>query len=177
MQFFALISLANQPKQPVVNTSKNKLDSHDAETWIGKMSAKLKERLPNQNTRLELLRIAYEEAKRAGLEPGLVLAIADSVSNLHKEKVSGNGAIGYMQIMPAWLKLMENPNQNLRQTRINFRYGCSIMRMYLDTEEGDLFLALNRYEQATLHGPGSDIDKVLPQFPRQVLKAWNKYRT
>jgi soluble lytic murein transglycosylase-like protein len=85
------------------------------------------------------------EAKRAGLDPQLVLGVIDIESRFRKYAVSRAGARGYMQVMPFWTGLIGTRQHNLFSLRTNLRYGCVILRHYLDIEHGDLFLALGRY--------------------------------
>jgi len=55
------------------------------------------------------------------------------------------GARGYMQVMPFWVKLIGERHHNLFHLRTNLRYGCMILRHYLDIEKGNLYRALGRY--------------------------------
>ena len=85
------------------------------------------------------------EAARAGLDPQLVLGLIQQESNFRKYAVSSAGARGYMQVMPFWMSQIGNPEHDLFTLRTNLRYGCTILRYYLDVENGDLFRALGRY--------------------------------
>ena len=87
----------------------------------------------------------HYEAARAGLDPQLVLGVIQHESNFRKYAVSSADARGYMQVMPFWTKLIGAPEHNLFHLRTNLRYGCVILRYYLDTENGDLYRALGRY--------------------------------
>jgi soluble lytic murein transglycosylase-like protein len=94
---------------------------------------------------LDFLRTVHYEATRAGLDPQLVLSIIQVESNFRKFAVSSAGARGYMQVMPFWIGLVGRKGDNLFNLRTNLRYGCVILRHYLDVEKGDLFRALGRY--------------------------------
>jgi soluble lytic murein transglycosylase-like protein len=134
----------------------------DAHKWLFEMSHRLEKRIPDRKQRLELLRTAHFEALRAGLDPQLVLGIIEVESRFRKYAVSRSGARGYMQVMPFWIKLIGSRGDNLFHLRTNLRYGCVILRHYLDMENGDYFRALGRYNGS----PGK------PDYPRAVLAAW-----
>jgi soluble lytic murein transglycosylase-like protein len=116
-----------------------------ARTWILAMSPRLRKKLPDSVARIEFLRTVHYEATRAGLDPQLVLAVIQVESNFRKYAVSTAGARGYMQVMPFWLDLIGTPEHNLFHLRTNLRYGCLILRHYLDIEHGNLTRALGRY--------------------------------
>jgi soluble lytic murein transglycosylase-like protein len=120
-------------------------DSVTAANWLTEMSRRLERRIPRFETRLDFLRSAHYEATRAGLDPQLVLAIIQIESNFRKYAVSSAGARGYMQVMPFWISLIGTKGDNLFNLRTNLRYGCVILRHYLDLEKGDLTRALGRY--------------------------------
>lgn len=120
-------------------------DSVTAANWLTDMSRRLERRIPQFEARLDFLRSAHYEATRAGLDPQLVLAIIQVESNFRKYAVSSAGARGYMQVMPFWVSLVGRKGDNLFNLRTNLRYGCVILRHYLDTEKGDLSRALGRY--------------------------------
>jgi len=134
--------------------------------WFTEMSARLKKRLPDELSRTEFLESAWYEATRAGLDPGLVLGLIQVESAYRKYAVSIAGARGYMQVMPFWTRVIgDNDRRKLFHMQTNLRYGCSILRMYIDMERGNLYLALGRYN-------GS---RGKPQYPNAVLAAWKKW--
>ena len=134
--------------------------------WLGEMSQRLKNRLPDAATRIEFLRTVWYEARRAGLDVSLVLGLVQVESNFRKFAVSSAGARGYMQVMPFWTKVIgDSDRRKLFHMQTNLRYGCSILRMYIDMEKGDLYLALGRYN-------GS---RGKPQYPNAVLAAWKRW--
>jgi soluble lytic murein transglycosylase-like protein len=116
-----------------------------ARAWILAMSPRLRTKLPDSVARIEFLRTVHYEALRAGLDPQLVLAVIQVESNFRKYAVSTAGARGYMQVMPFWVDLIGTPEHNLFHLRTNLRYGCLILRHYLDIERGNLTRALGRY--------------------------------
>ena len=137
---------------------------YEGEAWLVDMSERLKKRLPDQSYREEFLRSVHYEATRAGLDPQLVMGLIQVESAFKKYAVSSVGARGYMQVMPFWVKSIGSPDQNLFHLRLNLRYGCTILRHYLDIERGDLFRALGRYN--------GSLGK--PQYPNLVVGAWKR---
>jgi len=134
--------------------------------WLGDMSDRLQKRLPDRQVRIEFLRTAWYESRRAGLDPALVLGLIQVESAFRKYAVSPVGAHGYMQVMPFWTRVIgDGDRSKLFNMQTNLRFGCSILRMYLDMEKGDLYLALGRYN-------GS---RGRPEYPNAVLAAWRKW--
>jgi soluble lytic murein transglycosylase-like protein len=117
----------------------------EGQAWLSSMSKRLAARVPDKQTRLDLLMSVQYEAKRAGLDPQMVLGVIDVESKFRKYAVSRAGARGYMQVMPFWVELIGTAEQNLFNLRTNLRYGCVILRHYLDIEHGDTYRALARY--------------------------------
>lgn len=138
-------------------------DEHEARAWLAAMSSRLAKRIPGRVDREDLLVTVHYEAKRAGLDPQLVLGLIQVESAFRKYAVSSVGARGYMQVMPFWVKLIGTTDQNLFNLRINLRYGCTILRHYLDIENGNLFRALGRYN--------GSLGKA--EYPYTVLHAWD----
>lgn len=134
--------------------------------WLGEMSDRLKKRLPDRLVRREFLETAWYESKRAGLEPAMVLGLIQVESAFRKYAVSPVGAHGYMQVMPFWTRVIgDGDRKKLFHMQTNLRYGCSILRMYLDMERGNLYLALGRYN-------GS---RGRPEYPNAVRAAWRQW--
>jgi len=140
--------------------------------WLGAMSRRLEASIPDQSARLDFLKTVFYEAQRAGLDPQLILALIDKVSGFRKYEVSSSGTQGYMQIAPSWVKLIGSDETNLFHLRTNLRYGCTILRHYLDIESGDLFRALVRYQYDM---SGNDFVEVAPgdaDFPNSIRVLW-----
>lgn len=135
----------------------------EADKWLKEMSRRLWKRIPDAESRLDFLSTVHYEAKRAGLEPELVLGLIEVESGFKKYAVSGAGAHGYMQVMPFWVKEIGAKEHNLFHLRINLRYGCTILRHYLDIEKGDLYRALGRYNGSLGR----------PEYPNLVRAAWH----
>jgi soluble lytic murein transglycosylase-like protein len=136
----------------------------EARRWLAAMSRRLAARMPDRLQREEFLVTVHYEAKRAGLDPQLVLGLIQVESNFRKYAVSAAGARGYMQVMPFWIKVIGDREHNLFHLRINLRYGCVILRHYLDIEKGDLYRALGRYN--------GSLGK--PEYPNLVVRAWQR---
>ncbi len=136
-------------------------------SWLGEMSDRLKKKLPDVQVRLEFLETVWYEARRAGLDPAMVLGLIQVESAFRKYALSPVGAHGYMQVMPFWSRVIgDSDRSKLFNMQANLRYGCSILRMYIDMERGDLYLALGRYN-------GS---RGRPEYPNAVLSAWHKWK-
>lgn len=120
-------------------------DPQDGYRWLITMSKRLEKRIPDAEYREDLLKTIHYEATRAGLDPQLVLALIQVESGFRKYAVSRAGARGLMQVMPFWVKLIGEERHNLFHLRTNLRFGCTILRHYLDIENGNLYRALGRY--------------------------------
>lgn len=114
--------------------------------WLGAMSERLKKRKPEWDVRREFLQTVWYETKRAGLDVSLVLGLIQVESNFRKFAVSSVGARGYMQVMPFWTRVLGDGDAGkLFHMQTNLRFGCVILRHYLERERGDMFMALGRY--------------------------------
>ncbi len=120
-------------------------DRFHAEVWLIDMSKRLRPWVPDARARVLLLKTVHQEATRAELPPELVLAVIDVESDFDRFAISSSGARGLMQIMPFWLEEIGRPGDNLFHLRTNLRFGCTILRYYLDKASGDLRRALARY--------------------------------
>jgi soluble lytic murein transglycosylase-like protein len=130
--------------------------------WLGAMGERIKTKKPDWATRKEFLQTVWYEAKRAGLDVSLVLGLIQVESNFRKFAVSSVGARGYMQVMPFWTRVLGDGDPGkLFHLQTNLRFGCVILRHYLDREAGNLFLTLGRYN-------GS---RGKPQYPDAVFSA------
>ena len=117
----------------------------EGRSWLADMSSRLALKIPDWPTRRDFLITVQYEATRAGLDPQLVLGLIQHESNFRKYAISSVGARGYMQVMPFWVVQIGNSGHDLFTLRTNLRYGCTILRYYLDRESGDLYRALGRY--------------------------------
>lgn len=139
-------------------------DRFAAEVWLLDMSARLKPHMPNDDERLTLLKNIHYEATKAGLHPEMVLAVINVESNFDRWAISRAGAQGLMQVMPFWLKEIPAAGDNLFDIRTNLRFGCTILKHYLDREKGDFQRALARYN--------GSLGKVW--YPNRIFEALNK---
>jgi len=112
---------------------------------LADMSRRLERQINDPDERMRILSRVHYEASIAGLEPELVLAVIEVESNFDTYAVSVAGALGLMQIMPFWRDEIGRPDDNLIHLETNLRYGCTILKFYLDKENGDLRRALGRY--------------------------------
>lgn len=134
--------------------------------WQGAMSERLVRYKNDRHTRVEFLNTLWYESKRAGLEAELVLGLVQVESAFRKYAISAVGARGYMQIMPFWARLIGDGDPGrLFHMQTNLRFGCVILRHYLERERGDLFLALGRYN-------GS---RGRPEYPNAVFAARQRW--
>ena len=135
--------------------------------WLGAMSERLKRYHKDEHlTRVEFLETLWYESKRSGLEPSLVLGLVQVESAFRKFAVSSVGARGFMQVMPFWARLIgDGDASRLFHMQTNLRFGCVILRHYLDREQGDLFMALGRYN-------GS---RGRPEYPTAVFAARKRW--
>jgi soluble lytic murein transglycosylase-like protein len=166
----ALLSLAKpawagaQVEEPLIDSVRTALSSAIANTappipefadtesrlaylrWLGAMSERLKKKKSDWQTRKDFLQTVWYESRRAGLDVALVLGLIQVESNFRKFAVSSVGARGYMQVMPFWTRVLGDGDAGkLFHLQTNLRFGCVILRHYLDRENGDLFLGLGRY--------------------------------
>ena len=125
--------------------------------WLAAMSDRLYRRQPDAAARREFLQTVWYEARRAGLEVSLVLGLIEVESAFRKFAISSVGARGYMQIMPFWMRVIGDGDPGkLFHMQTNLRFGCVILRHYLERERGDMFLALGRYNGSRGRSPYPD---------------------
>ncbi len=134
---------SNAPPIPEFNDTESRLKYI---RWLTAMSDRLYPKKRDFNTRKEFLQTVWYESKRAGLDPALILGLTQVESNFRKYAVSPVGARGYMQIMPFWMRVIGDGDAGkLFHMQTNIRFGCVILRHYLDRENGNLFMGLGRY--------------------------------
>ncbi len=140
-------------------------DRYDAEVWLVAKSTSLARYVKDPEERFRILRLVHKEASRVGLQPNLVLAVIQIESAFNRFAVSRVGAQGMMQVMPFWKKEIGREQDNLINLETNLRYGCTILKHYLDREKGRWAPALARYNGS--YGK--------TWYPEKVLTAWEKY--
>ena len=141
-------------------------DKASWQSWFDAMSRRLHSRMPDALLRTEFLQTVWYESRRAGLDPAMVMGLIQVESGFRKYAISKAGARGYMQVMPFWTRVIgDGQPSKLFHMQSNLRYGCAILRMYIDVERGDLYLALGRYN-------GS---RGKPDYPNAVRAAWKRW--
>ena len=148
-----------------VNEASSFYDRFDAEVWLVDMSSRLKRYIKDPQARLDLLRRVHAEAKRAELEPELVMSLIHVESGFQRFAISSVGAQGLMQVMPFWKREIGRPEDNLTTVETNLRYGCTILKHYINKEKGNLIRALARYN--------GSLGKT--KYPEKVLRFWQEY--
>ncbi len=162
----ALSRAITDPHPPELSFASD-ADRRDWQRWFDTMSRRLHSRMPDNMVRSEFLQTLWYEARRAGLEPALVLGLIQVESGFRKYAISKAGARGYMQVMPFWTRVIgDGQPSRLYHMQNNLRYGCAILLMYIDMERGDLYLALGRYN-------GS---RGKPEYPNAVRAAWRRWQ-
>ena len=141
-------------------------DKASWQSWFDAMSRRLHSRMPDALLRTEFLQTVWYESRRAGLDPAMVMGLIQVESGFRKYAISKAGARGYMQVMPFWTRVIgDGQPSRLFHMQSNLRYGCAILRMYIDMERGNLYLALGRYN-------GS---RGKPDYPNAVRAAWKRW--
>jgi soluble lytic murein transglycosylase-like protein len=155
------------PPKPVFDTIELRLTYL---RWLGEMSQRLRKRFADNTARVDFLQALWYEAKRAGLDPALMLGLVQVESGFRRYAISVVGARGYTQVMPFWARLIgDGEPSRLFHMQTNLRFGCVILRHYLNVERGDMYMALGRYN-------GS---RGKPEYPNAVFaarKVW-EYKT
>ena len=162
------LSAAIANKAPLIPEFKDTASRINYLRWLGSMSERLRRRSADLETRKEFLQTVWYESKRSGLQTTLVLGLIQVESAFRKFAVSSVGARGYMQVMPFWTRVLGDGDADasrLFHMQTNLRFGCVILRHYLDRENGNLFMALGRYN-------GS---RGKPAYPEAVLDATRQW--
>jgi soluble lytic murein transglycosylase-like protein len=151
------------PPVPQFSNAENRLAY---QRWLGIMLTRLQRLMPEAHSRQAFSQAVWYESQRAGLDLPLVLGLIEVESNFRQFAISTAGARGFMQIMPFWVRLIgDGDDSKLFHLQTNLRFGCVILRHYLDRERGDLFMGLGRYNGSRGH----------PAYPEAVLAARGKW--
>jgi soluble lytic murein transglycosylase-like protein len=168
-QYEKLKDETKQMMSRMVSDQPPKVTSFDSkqeeEKWIRDMNKHLNHFVKSNDEAATLLKAVHYEAERAGLNPELILGLMQVESGFKKYALSSVGARGYMQVMPFWTQAIGDSTHDLFHLRTNLRYGCTILRHYLDIEHGNLFRALGRYNGSTGQ----------PQYPNAVTSAMRQF--
>ena len=160
------LSHAIRDERPPQPTFANPEQLQRYRQWLAQMSQRLQRKLPDTQLRTEFLETVWYESRRAGLDVSLVLGLIEVESAFRKFAISSVGARGYMQIMPFWMRVIgDGDASNLFHMQTNLRFGCVILRHYLDRENGDAYMALGRHN-------GS---RGQPQYPNAVFAAQRRW--
>lgn len=172
---FASVTQANTQKHHIDPELREKLkktiaeadsfvDEFDAQVWLVQKSAVLEKYIKDHDRRLFILKEVHYAATRANVSPEFVLAVIQIESLFDPYAVSSAGAMGMMQVMPFWKKEIGRESDNLIDIRTNLKYGCTILKHYLDRADGDWKEALARYNGS--YGKY--------WYPEKVMVAWQK---
>ena len=165
----AALPTATGGQEPQISAFKS---SSEEVEWLSSMSRRLDTRFLDHESRIALLKSVHYEATRAGLDPQLILGMIEVLSNFDKSKTDKDGRLGFMQVYPGWVELIGARDDNLLDLRTNLRYGCVILRHYLDFELGNLFRALIRYDKQLAGDSANDGKLDDSTFARQVDRRW-----
>ncbi len=135
-------------------------------TWLTHASQRMRPWIADGDVRMRFISAVHRESRRARLDPELILALIQVESTFRQFAVSSRGALGYMQVMPFWVKAIGRDDHDLFDTNLNLRYGTVILRHYLDLESGDMFRALARYKGTR------DRD----DYAKMVIDTWRQWR-
>ncbi|MYM65012.1 lytic transglycosylase domain-containing protein [Pseudomaricurvus sp. HS19] len=148
-----------------IESSDSFVDRYDAEVWLVSKQEPLSRFIKDHEERMDLLRRIHRAALQADLQPEIVLALIEVESHFNRFAVSSVGAQGMMQVMPFWKDEIGHPEDNLTDVDTNLRYGCAILKHYLERTEGRLIDALARYNGS--YGKY--------WYPERVMTAWEKH--
>ncbi len=155
---------ASAPPEPVLQTVAQQQAYAQWQTFCSQRLTRYKN---HPMERQEFLQTLWYEARRAGLSLSLVLGLVQVESAFRKFAISTAGARGYMQVMPFWARSIgDGDASRLFHMQTNLRFGCVILRHYLDREQGDVFMGLGRYNGSRGQAP----------YPQAVLAAQQRWR-
>ncbi|WP_240724838.1 transglycosylase SLT domain-containing protein [Onishia niordana] len=154
----------HQTLEGVLDTPRAAIDFWTDRQWRSAMAAPLSRFVDDPERRALLLDTIQQEARLAGLAPGIVMAVIQVESAFQTHAVSSAGARGLMQVMPFWVEALGRPDDDLFDPLLNLRYGCTILAHYLAVEDGDLTRALARYN-------GSRGET---WYPERVMRTWRQ---
>jgi soluble lytic murein transglycosylase-like protein len=133
--------------------------------WVTTMAKRLQRLVADPVLSTYYVLIVKREAERVGLDPSLVLSIILVESKFNPYAISTKGAIGFMQIMPFWINQFGHQKEDLFDVNTNVRYGCIILKYYLELEHQNISRALARYNGSL----GTD------KYSAQVLEVYSTY--
>lgn len=138
--------------------------------WKEKLDKKLEVRISDSIVRKEFLQTVWYESIRAGVDTALVLSIVSTLSNFSSSSLAANGARGYMAVKTDWAtKIGDGDAEKLFQQQANLRFGCVVLRHYLDIRRGVITAALMDYLVDNL-----DLSRADPQTVRLASQIINE---
>ncbi len=158
-------NVASSVRRSINNVNPPRLvfaDPKEGQMWLNEMSRRLQHRIPDEWERKKILTAVHYEATRAGLDPQMVLGLIEVESAYRRYAISSVGAKGLMQVMPFWVRYIGTADHNLFDLTTNLRYGCTILRHYMNIEKGNIFRALGRYNGSLGQA----------KYPNAVVGAW-----
>ena len=146
--------------------------------WLAHTQAQLERKLKDKKGQPRLpelsshelqqafLQTVWYESRRAAIDPTLVMGLIEVESGFRKFAISSAGARGVMQVMPFWTRQLGISDASaLFQWQANMRFGCVILRHYLSLEQGNMHMALGRYN-------GSRGQLAYPQAVLAAQRRW-----
>ncbi|MCP3104323.1 lytic transglycosylase domain-containing protein [Myxococcus sp. K15C18031901] len=177
--------LAERPVQPVVP---GQMTAESPSPEASLIDTVLSRRAPDLGLTLrrQLGMAIAEEARSAGYDPLLVLALIDVESDFAEEAISDKGARGLMQIKPSTLHFLAE-KEGLRLSReevtadtaLCVRLGIRYLRSLQDRFGGDLELALMAYNAGPTRIRNAMKQGELERFrryPRAVRRDFRRFR-
>lgn len=151
--------------QQTISQADSFKDRFDAEVWLVDMDRRLSRYVKDPAERMKILHLVHTESHRFELKPEMVLAVMHVESLFDRYAVSRVGAQGLMQVMPFWKDEIGTGEDNLTDIATNIRYGCAILKTYLNREKGNMMRALARYN--------GSVGKTW--YPERVFNAWERH--
>lgn len=151
--------------QRTISNAESFKDRFDAEVWLVDMDRRLSRYVKDPGERMKILHLVHTESHRFELKPEMVLAVMHVESLFDRYAVSRVGAQGLMQVMPFWKDEIGTRDDNLTDIATNIRYGCAILKTYLNREQGNMMRALARYN--------GSVGKTW--YPERVFNAWERH--
>lgn len=120
-------------------------DEFDAQVFLLSKSYSISRFIKQRPEQVELLTAIHSAAKATELDVDLVLALIEVESGFNRYAVSRAGAQGLMQVMPFWKNEIGRSDDNLTDLKTNLRYGCYILKYYIERHPKSLTNALAAY--------------------------------
>lgn len=104
----------------------------DQTVWVQDIIATISPWVADSHEAKTIAHWVYVYSKKQHISPELILGVIAVESQFDHFAISNVGAIGLMQVMPFWKKELGKPDDNLLSIETNIRYGCAIIRHYLE---------------------------------------------